>query len=84
MLYSLVITIAAAVLIFAVLGGAALLARGIAQGDGLALFRGWRWFPSPLALIILLPILAIVAIRAAPLLLLIPLALPFLWRGRRL
>lgn len=84
MLYSLVITIAAAIVLVAVIAGVALLARRLSGGEGLAVFRGWRWYPSPLGLLILLPIVAFLLIRAAPLLLLIPLAIPLLWRSRRL
>ena len=82
-MYALVITIAAGVLLLALLGGAVVLARSIAEGGGLPPIRGWRWFPSPLGLLVLLPVLALLVWRAFPVLLVIPFVLPFFLRGRR-
>ena len=82
MIYSLGITIAAGVIILAFFVAVALLARKVARGEGLGELRGWRWYPSPLALFVLLPVLAIVLVRAAPLLFALPLIIPIIWRTR--
>ena len=82
-MYALVVTIAAGVLLLALLGGAVVLARGVAAGGGLPSIRGWRWFPSPLALLIVVPVVALLAWRALPVLLVLPFVLPFFLRGRR-
>lgn len=82
MIYSLGITIVAGILIFVFLGAVAMLARKVAHGEGLGTVRGWRWYPSPLALFVLVPILAILLVRAAPLLFVLPLVVPIAWRNR--
>ena len=82
MIYSLGITIAAGILIIVFLGAVALLARQVAHGEGLGTLRGWRWYPSPLALFVMLPILAFILVRAAPLLLALPIIIPVIWRTR--
>ena len=82
MIYSLGITIIAGILILAFFVAVALLARQVAHGEGLGTLRGWRWYPSPLALFVLLPILAVVIVRAAPLLFALPLVIPIIWRSR--
>ena len=82
MIYSLGITIIAGILILAFFVAVALLARQVAHGEGLGTLRGWRWYPSPLALFVLLPILAVVLVRAAPLLFALPLVIPVIWRSR--
>ncbi len=82
MIYSLGITITAGILILAFFIAVALLARRVAHGEGLATLRGWRWYPSPLALFVLVPILAVLLVRAAPLLFALPLVIPIIWRTR--
>ena len=82
MIYSLGITITAGILIIVFLGAVALLARRVAHGEGLGTLRGWRWYPSPLAMFVMLPILALLLVRAAPLLFALPLVLPIIWRTR--
>lgn len=84
MIYALTITILAGVALLALFVGVALLARKVAQGEGLSALRGWRWYPSPLALLVLIPIAAFVLFRAVPFLLVIPLIIPFYWRSRRM
>ena len=84
MIYSLGITIIAGIIILAFFVAVAVLARRVAQGEGLGPMRGWRWYPSPLAMFVLLPIFAILLVRAAPLLLALPLIIPVIWRSRRL
>jgi len=86
MVYALVITITVGVLILLLMGGGAVLVQravGAAQ-RGEAPFGRWRWYPSPLGLLILLPIGVLLVFRFLPVLLVIPVILPFFWRGRRL
>ena len=86
MVYALVITITVGVLILLLMGGGAVLVRravGAAQ-RGEAPFGRWRWYPSPPGLLILLPIGVLLVFRFLPVLLVIPVILPFFWRGRRL
>ena len=73
MIYSLGITIIAGILILAFFIAVSLLARRVAHGEGLGTLRGWRWYPSPLALVVLIPVLAVLLVRAAPLLFALPL-----------
>ncbi len=82
MIFSLGITIAAGIIILAFFVAVALLARQVARGEGLGELRGWRWYPSPLAMFVLLPILAVLLVRAAPLVFALPLLIPVLWRTR--
>jgi hypothetical protein len=82
MIYSLGITIVAGIIILSFFIAVALLARKVAKGEGLGELRGWRWYPSPLAMFVLLPVLAIVLVRAAPLLFALPLIIPIIWRTR--
>lgn len=82
MIYSLAITIVAGVLLLAFFVAVALLARQVARGEGVGLRDGWRWYPSPLALFVLVPIVAFLLVRAAPLVLAIPLVIPVVWRSR--
>ena len=84
MVYSLTITIIAGVLILSFFVALALLSRQVAIGEGMGPVRGWRWYPSPLALMVMLPILAFVLYRAAPLVVALPLVIPFIWRSRSL
>ncbi len=82
MIYSLGITVTAGILILAFFIAFAVLARQVAHGEGLGTLRGWRWYPSPLAIFVMLPILAFVLVRAAPLLFALPLVIPVIWRTR--
>ena len=76
MIFSLSITITAAIILLAFFIAVALLARRVAHGEGLGTLRGWRWYPSPLAMFVLLPILAVLLVRAAPLIFALPLLIP--------
>ncbi|MBI4571115.1 MAG: hypothetical protein HY723_04135, partial [Chloroflexi bacterium] len=44
---------------------------------------GWRWYPSPLGLLLLLPVLGLLVWRAFPALLVLPFVLPFFPRFHR-
>jgi hypothetical protein len=79
MLIPLTISIAAALAMLALIVGAYYLATRVAQGEGLSL-GGIRWYPSPLALLILVPIAALLMWRFSLGFLLIPIILPFFWR----
>jgi hypothetical protein len=83
MIYALTITIAAGLLLLALLGSVVLLARRVAGLDAWRNVGGWRWYPSPLGLLLLLPLAALILWRLFPAVLLIPVVLPFFWRGRR-
>ena len=76
MIFSLGITITAAIILLAFFIAVAVLARRVAHGEGLGTLRGWRWYPSPLAVFVLLPILAVLLVRAAPLIFALPLLIP--------
>lgn len=86
MVYALVVTIAAAILIFAALLGGTLLARRAAGAGNLRLpsIGRWRWYPSPLGLLLLLPMLGLLVLRVVPGLFLLPFLLRFMSRGRGL
>ena len=80
MLYALTITIAAGLALLALFAGAALLARRFATEGGLSLpIPGWRWYPSPIGLL-LIPIAALVLWRFFPALVFLPIILPFVLR----
>ncbi|MDZ4278286.1 MAG: hypothetical protein U1B78_04015 [Dehalococcoidia bacterium] len=83
--YALVITIAAGLALLALIAGATLLARRATQpgASGLGSLAGWRWLPSPLGLLLLLPLAALLLWRVFPALLFLPIIVPFFWRGRR-
>ena len=84
MVYALTITVVAGLLLLALIGGVALLARRAADAaaEGRAPFGRWRWYPSPLALLILIPLAGLLLWRFFPLVLIVPFILPFFWRGR--
>lgn len=83
MIYALVVTIAAGLLLLALLGGAVLLARRAAGAtDGWPSFGRWRWYPSALGLALLLLAGGLLLWRLFPALLFIPIILPFFLRGR--
>lgn len=82
MVYSLAITILATVAILFVISFVALTVRRIAKGESAISLRGWRWYPSPLGLLVLAPIVALLAWRMLPALILLPIVLPFFRRGR--
>lgn len=84
MFIPLAITIAAAVLLLVLFGGGLFLARRFAlEGvSGLSL-RGWRWYPSPIAVLVLAGIVALFAVRFFPAFIFIPFVLPFLFRRGR-
>ena len=83
MVYALIITIAAGVLLFLLIGGGAVLARRAADGQWPSLRRS-RWYPSPLGLLLLVPIAGLLLWRVFPVLFILPIILPFLRRGSRL
>jgi hypothetical protein len=78
MVYALVISIAAGVALLALI---ALVALTLQRGR-LPSLGGWRWYPSPLGLLLLLPVLGLLVWRAFPALLVLPFVLPFFRRRR--
>lgn len=84
MLYALAVTIATGLLLLALLGAGVLIARRAAGRPVSLPVAGGRWYPSPLGLLLVLPLLGLLAWRFLPVLLIIPLVLPFFWRRRRL
>ncbi|MGB2694729.1 MAG: hypothetical protein WBD55_06010 [Dehalococcoidia bacterium] len=82
MVYALVITIAAALLILAAIAGGTLLVRQ-AAGHSVPTLGRWRFYPSPIGLLVLPLLAALVFLRFVPGLLFIPFVLPFALRGRR-
>ena len=82
MIYALTVTIAAGLLLLALFAIGIALARRAAGGDWPSIGR-WRWYPTPLGLLILLPVTGLLLWRLFPLLLFIPIVLPFLLRGGR-
>lgn len=80
MIYSLTITIAAAILMLGLFAFAAILVRRVAGGGASLSLRGWRWYPSPLGLL-LIPLAGLLLLRFSPGLILIPIVFPFFWRG---
>ena len=82
MIYALTITVAAGLLLLALIGFAVALVRRVA-GVGDWPWRGrWRWYPTPLGLLVLLPLAGLLLWRLFPELLFLPIILPFFWRGR--
>ncbi len=80
MIYALTIIVAAGLLLLALLAARGFLAQR--AGSNLRPIRGWRWYPSPLAVMLLLPLLGLLLWRMAPALLVIPIIVPFFWRAR--
>ena len=80
MIYALTITFTAGLLLLALLAARALLAQR--ADSNLRPIRGWRWYPSPLGVMLLLPLAGLLLWRMAPALLVIPIILPFFWRTR--
>jgi hypothetical protein len=78
-LIPLAISIAAALAMLALIVGAYWLATRAAQGDGFSL-GSIRWYPSPLALLLLAPVALFLMWRFSLGFLLIPIILPFVWR----
>ena len=83
MVYALLITIAAGVLLFLLLGGGAVLARRAADGQWPSLGRS-RWYPSPFGMLLLVPVAGLLLFRFLPVLFILPIILPFFRRGRGL
>ena len=84
MIYALTITIAAGVLLLALLGGAMLLARRAAGGSiGWPPIGGWRWYPSALGLSMVLLLAGLLLSRLFPAFLFLPIVIPFFWWRRR-
>ena len=83
MIYALTITIAAGLLLLALIGFGVVLTRR-AAGRGWPSIGRWRWYPSPLGLFLLLPLVVLLLFRFLPALLVIPFILPFFRRGRRM
>ena len=83
MIYALTITIVVGVLALLLVGLSVVLARR-AAGRGWPSVGRWRWYPSPLGLLLLLPLAGLLLWRLFPILLFIPFILPFFRRGWRL
>ena len=84
MIYALAITIAAGLLLLALLGGAALLARRAAgAADGWPSLGSWRWYPSALGFSVLLLVTGLLLSRLFPAFLFLPIMIPFFWWRRR-
>ncbi|OGO53283.1 MAG: hypothetical protein A2148_09160 [Chloroflexi bacterium RBG_16_68_14] len=83
MVYALTITVAAGLLVLALVGLGLLLARR-ADAEGWPSLGRWRWYPSPLGLLLLLPLAGLFLWRLFPALLLFPILLPFFRRSRRI
>lgn len=81
MVYALIITITAGVLLFLLIGGGAVLARRAADGEWPSLAKS-RWYPSPLGLLLLVPVAVLLLWRVFPVLFILPIILPFFRRGR--
>ena len=79
MVYALAISIGVALLLIALSGVAVSVARQASAGGGLRI-GSWRWFPSPFAVLLLIPLLGLILWRFFPALLFIPFVLPFFWR----
>ena len=78
MIYALIVAsglLLLVLLVRRVRGGAA--ARGLGAGR-------WRWYPSPLGLLLLSLLVGLLLWRLFPTLLFIPIILPLFWRPRRL
>lgn len=88
MTYALIITVAVGLLLLLLLGSGGFLARRVMEAAerGEAPFGRWRWYPSPLGLLLLLllPLAALLLWRIFPAFLFIPIIIPFFWRWRRL
>ena len=84
MLYSLIVALTFGLLFLALLGIATRLARDVSSRGGVRVpaLGGWYWYPSTLAFLFLLPLAAVVVARFLPALIVLPLALPFLFRRR--
>lgn len=82
MIYSLAITATVALVLLFLLGGGFVFVRRAAgaAAEGRAPFGRWRWYPSPLGLLLLVPLVALLFFRFFPVVLLIPIMLPFLRR----
>lgn len=83
MVYSLAITTLAAVVILFVIAFIGLTVRRIAKGEPAFSMRAWRWYPTPLGMLLLTPIVVLLAWRMLPALMLLPLVLPFFRRRGR-
>jgi hypothetical protein len=80
MIYALAITIFAGLFLLMLLGGLGLLIqrggwRGLALGS-------WRWRPNAVGFTVLALVAGLLLWRVFPELLLLPIIIPFLWRGR--
>ena len=82
MIYALTVTIAAGLLLLVLFTIGIALARRAAGADW-PLSGRWHWYPTPLGLLILLPVAGLLLWRLFPLILFIPIVLPFMLRGRR-
>jgi len=86
MLYALLLTIAAGLVALFLLSGGLLFARHAVEAArrGEAPFGRWRFYPSPLGLLLLLllPLAALVLWRVFPAFFFLPIIIPFFWRWR--
>lgn len=79
--YALTITLAA-VLAFLVLVGLLYLGARRVAGASVPSLSGWSWYPSPIALLLVLPLAGLLLWRLFPAFLLLPVLLPFFLRLR--
>ena len=80
MIYALAITIAAGLVLIALLTGLGVLVsrggwRGLALGS-------WRWRPNTLGFTVMALVAVVLLWRVFPALMFIPIMIPFFWRGR--
>ena len=83
MVYALVITIAAGLLLLALPAGLFWASRRASQSS--LSFRGWRWHPNALGFTLLAIVAAVLLWRVFPAVIFLPMVIPFFWRfrGRR-
>ena len=85
MVYALTITIVVGLALLAFIGVGVVLAQRAAGGTlAWPSLRSWRWYPSPLGLLLLFALVGLLFWRVLPVFLLVPILLPFFWRRRRM
>jgi len=80
MIYALVLTVAAGLLLLALPTGLFLAGRNVSRG-GFS-FRSWRWHPNALGFTALALVATFILWRIFPEVLFLPMVLPFFWRWR--
>lgn len=81
--YALTLTLLAGVALLALLAVVFALARRLAGAEWPTI-GSWRFTPTPLGVLVLLPLAAMLVWRVLPALLVLPILIPVLARGRRL